>query len=73
MGILGAGLDGMERDPLQPDDELSTNDNIIVPPRVGGGIADIGEAIMPMLVEDICLLLAGDQPRFVANRQHLAQ
>ena len=40
---------------------------------MGGGIADIGEAIMPMLVEDICLLLAGDQPRFVANRQHLAQ
>ena len=69
--LLGAGLDGVEREPLQPDDELFTNDNIVVTPHVGGGTADIGEAIMPMLVEDIRLLLAGDQPRFVVNRQFL--
>ena len=69
--LLGAGLDGVEREPLQPDDELFTNDNIIVTPHVGGGTADIGEAIMPMLVEDIRLLLAGDQPRLVVNRQFL--
>ena len=71
--LLGAGLDGVEREPLQPDDELFTNDNIIVTPHVGGGTADIGEAIMPMLVEDIRLLLSGDQPRFVVNRQYLPQ
>ena len=69
--LLGAGLDGVEREPLQPDDELFTNDNIIVTPHVGGGTADIGEAIMPMLVEDIRLLLNGEQPRFVVNRQFL--
>ena len=40
---------------------------------MGGGIADIGEAIMPMLVEDIRLLLNGEQPRFVVNRQFLAK
>ncbi len=71
--LLGAGLDGVEREPLQPDDELFTNDNIIVTPHVGGGTADIGEAIMPMLVEDIRLLLNGEQPRFVVNRQFLAK
>ena len=71
--LLGAGLDGVEREPLQPDDELFTNDNIIVTPHVGGGTADIGEAIMPMLVEDIRLLLNGEQPRFVVNRQYLAK
>ena len=70
--LLGAGLDGVEREPLQPDDELFTNDNIVVTPHVGGGTADIGEAIMPMLVEDIRLLLNGEQPRFVVNRQFLA-
>ena len=59
--LLGAGLDGVEREPLQPDDELFTNDNIVVTPHVGGGTADIGEAIMPMLVEDIRLLLNGEQ------------
>ena len=71
--LLGAGLDGVEREPLQPDDELFTNDNIIVTPHVGGGTADIGEAIMPMLVEDIRLFLTGSEPRFVVNRQYLAQ
>ncbi len=71
--LLGAGLDGVEREPLQPDDELFTNDNIIVTPHVGGGTADIGEAIMPMLVEDIRLLLTDGEPRFVVNRQYLAK
>ena len=71
--LLGAGLDGVEREPRQPDDELFTNDNIVVTPHVGGGTADIGEAIMPMLVEDIRLLLAGESPRFVVNRQFLAK
>ena len=71
--LLGAGLDGVEREPLQPDDELFTNDNIIVTPHVGGVTADIGEAIMPMLVEDIRLFLTGSEPRFVVNRQYLAQ
>ena len=71
--LLGAGLDGVEREPLQPDDELFTNDNIIVTPHVGGGTADIGEAIMPMLVEDIRLFLNGESPKFVVNRQFLAQ
>lgn len=71
--LLGAGLDGVEREPLQPDDELFTNDNIIVTPHVGGGTADIGEAIMPMLVEDIRLFLTGSEPRFVVNRQYLAK
>ena len=71
--LLGAGLDGVEREPLQPDDELFTNDNIVVTPHVGGGTADIGEAIMPMLVEDIRLFLSGERPRFVVNRQFLAK
>lgn len=71
--LLGAGLDGVEREPLQPDDELFTNDNIIVTPHVGGGTADIGEAIIPMLTEDIRLFLTGGYPRFVVNRQYLVK
>ena len=71
--LLGAGLDGVEREPLQPDDELFTNDNIIVTPHVGGGTADIGEAILPMLVGDIRSLLSGAAPRFVVNRQFLPE
>ncbi|MBO4839124.1 MAG: 2-hydroxyacid dehydrogenase [Lachnospiraceae bacterium] len=71
--LLGAGLDGVEREPLQPDDEFFRNDNIIVAPHVGGGTADIGEAIMPMLADDIKRFLAGEAPRFIVNKQFLPQ
>ena len=71
--LQGAGLDVVEREPLKPDDELFTNDNIIVTPHVGGGTADIGEAILPMLVEDIRRYLSGENPLFVVNRQYLSE
>ena len=71
--LLGAGLDVVEREPLQPDDELFTNDNIIITPHVGGGTADIGEAIMPMLAEDIRRFVSGEDPKFIVNRQFLCK
>lgn len=51
--LMGAGLDGVEDEPLPADHELYKNDNIIVTPHVGGGTADIGDIIIPMLVQDI--------------------
>lgn len=45
--LRGAGLDGVEREPLSPDDELLQDPNIIVTPHVGGGTADIGDVILP--------------------------
>ena len=71
--LLGAGLDGVEREPLPTDDELFTNDNIIVTPHIGGGTADIGEAILPMLADDIHRFFAEGAPRFIVNREYLAK
>lgn len=51
--LMGAGLDGVEDEPLPSDHELYKNDNIIITPHVGGGTADIGNVIIPMLVQDI--------------------
>lgn len=67
----GAGLDCVEREPLDKDDPLLANSNIIVTPHVGGGVADITDAIIPMLIENIKLLAAGGSLNYVVNRKFL--
>lgn len=67
----GAGLDGVEREPLPVGDELLAEPNIIVTPHIGGGTADIGDVIMPMLVRDIQDFAAGKEPIHVVNKDCL--
>lgn len=69
--LLGAGLDGVENEPLKPDDELLTTPNIIVTPHIGGGTADIGDVIMPMLAQDIIDFAHGKEVKHVVNKQYL--
>lgn len=69
--ISGAGLDVVEHEPLQPDDELLITPNIIVTPHIGGGTADIGDVIMPMLVHDIIDFANGKEVKHVVNKQYI--
>lgn len=69
--LAGAGLDGVEREPLPAGDSLLTEPNIIVTPHIGGGAADIGDVIMPMLVQDIQDFAAGIEPAHVVNKNYL--
>lgn len=69
--LAGAGLDGVENEPLSVDDKLFSTPNIIVTPHIGGGTADIGDTIIPMLVQDIKNWADGKEPQFVVNRQYL--
>ena len=69
--LSGAGLDGVEKEPLEPDDELLSTPNIIVTPHVGGGTADIGDVIIPMLAADINDFAEGKNVRHVVNSQYL--
>ena len=57
--LSGAGLDVVEREPLSAQDELLHNPNIIVTPHIGGGTADLGDIIIPMLVNDILEIIRG--------------
>ncbi len=68
----GAGLDGVEREPLSPDDELLQDPTIIVTPHVGGGTADIGDVILPMLAQDIRDFADGNDVKHVVNREYLS-
>ncbi len=69
--LSGAGLDGVEREPLSADDELLQDPNIIVTPHIGGGTADLGDIILPMLTGDITAFAAGKEPGHIVNRQFL--
>ena len=69
--LAGAGLDGVEREPLPADDELLKDPNIIVTPHIGGGTADIGDAIIPMLAQDIVDFTEGKEIRHIVNREYL--
>ncbi len=69
--IAGAGLDVVEEEPLTPGHELLSNPNIIITPHIGGGTADIGDFIIPMLVQDIKDYAEKGSCAHVVNRQDL--
>lgn len=69
--LAGAGLDGVENEPLPMGDALLEDPNIIVTPHVGGGTADLGDIIIPMLVRDILDLDQGKTPAHVVNQKYL--
>lgn len=67
----GAGLDGVENEPLEPGDELLLEPGIVVTPHIGGGTADIGDVIMPMLAEDIIDYAKNKKVKHVVNQKYL--
>ena len=69
--LAGAGLDGVENEPLPVGDALLEEPNIIVTPHVGGGTADLGDIIIPMLVRDILDFDGGKEPAHVVNKKFL--
>lgn len=69
--LRGAGLDVVENEPLDKDDELLKNPNIIVTPHIGGGTADISDIIIPMLVDDLNKFVKGENISHVVNRDKI--
>ena len=69
--LSGAGLDVVEEEPLPACHELLSDPNIIVTPHIGGGTADIGDVIIPMLTEDIKALADGRTPAHVVNKEYM--
>lgn len=69
--LSGAGLDVVENEPLEPGDVLLEEPGIIVTPHIGGGTADIGDVILPMLVQDILDFADQKEVRHVVNQKYL--
>ncbi len=69
--LAGAGLDVVENEPLKEDDSLLTTPGIVVTPHVGGGTADIGDEILPMLAKEIERVINGQMPEHAVNLEYL--
>ena len=69
--LAGAGLDVVENEPLPANDPLLCNPNVIVTPHIGGGTADIGDVIIPILVKDIEDCVAGEKVIHIVNKKYL--
>lgn len=66
--IAGAGLDCTEESPITKENPLLQDPNIIVTPHVGGTANDIGDAIVPMIAENLKLMAEGKPLKFVVNK-----
>ncbi len=61
----------MENEPLKENDILLTTPGIVVTPHVGGGTADIGDEILPMLAKEIERVINGQMPEHAVNLEYL--
>lgn len=62
---------GLSGNPCPQMMSCSRTPTIIVTPHIGGGTADLGDIILPMLTEDITAFAAGKEPGHIVNRQFL--
>lgn len=59
--IAGAGLDVFATEPLPPASPLWELPNVFITPHLGGYTADYEDLIMPLIIENLRLYLAGRQ------------
>jgi D-2-hydroxyacid dehydrogenase (NADP+) len=59
--IAGAGLDVFQKSPLPPDSPFWDLPNVFITPNVGGYVVEYEEQIMPLVIDNTRLFLAGQQ------------
>jgi D-2-hydroxyacid dehydrogenase (NADP+) len=59
--IAGAALDVFQTEPLPPDSPFWSLPNIFITPHVGGYIVEYEDLIMPLIIDNMRLFLAGRQ------------
>jgi len=59
--IAGAGLDVFQKSPLPTDSPFWDLPNVFITPNVGGYIVEYEEQIMPLVIDNMRLFLAGRQ------------
>lgn len=69
--IAGAGLDVFSFEPIKPDSEFLTLDNVTLSTHIAGTTKEALTRSPEILMEDIQKLLSGQKPRFVINKEVL--
>jgi len=69
--IAGAGLDVFQTEPLPADSPLWDLPNVFITPHLGGYTAEYEDLIMPLIIENMRLFLAGrpNEMRNIVRRQ----
>ncbi|HXW42403.1 MAG TPA: D-2-hydroxyacid dehydrogenase [Xanthobacteraceae bacterium] len=57
--IAGAGLEVFQTEPLPPDSPFWSLPNVFITPHVGGYVVEYEDFIMPLVIDNIRLFLAG--------------
>ena len=57
--IAGAGFDVFETEPLPPDSPFWSLPNVFITPHVGGYVVEYEDFIMPLIIDNMRLFLAG--------------
>ena len=63
----GAGLDHVDGEVLPTDHPLTTLDNVVLTPHIGGATYDVEVNQARMIVDDIARILRGERPERCAN------
>ncbi len=71
--ILGAGLDCIEREPVEADDPILKAPNVTLTPHIGGTSADLLGHMVPLMAENIIRFKKGKEAKYVVNREYLVQ
>jgi D-3-phosphoglycerate dehydrogenase len=69
--IAGAGLDVFPDEPPKPDSPFLALDNVTLSTHIAGTTKEALSRSPEILMEDIALLLKGQKPRFVVNKEVL--
>ena len=67
--IAGAGIDVLEREPIEPDNPLLGLENIIITPHIAWYSEESYRNSMTQGMDEIVRVLNGHRPRFIVNPQ----
>jgi D-3-phosphoglycerate dehydrogenase len=71
--VSAAALDHFEGEFLAPDHPLTTFDNVVLAPHIGGATYDVETNHTRTIAEDLCRLLAGARPLHIVNPEVLGR
>ena len=66
--IAGAGLDVLEKEPVDPDNPLLKMDNVVVTPHSAGYSDAAYERLRVIMLQEAIRVLSGQWPRNVVNK-----
>ncbi len=69
--ILGAGLDCLATEPIDPNDPMLKQKNVTLTPHIGGTSADLLGVMAPRISKNILSLYKGEELESIVNMEYL--